>query len=218
MTVEQGHQVDLELTTPQPRPLLLTDGARVRLTWSPQAIVPQVSNQVNLDLLLYTLDADSAQWEEHSVLISNTPNDGTADFDLPADVSGDDVIPIAIQVATSLDPGTSFASSVDEIYRRLFNSRQRAGIWTSQFYLTFTEADGMQRRQMCLEWSDDQPESIPDSTPCPPTLERAQLASSGVTEVVMGSALGSRMYQEQWMETFHPEAERCFREAAIDTK
>ena len=222
MSVEEGYQVHLSNTSSS-HPLLLTDQSTLELTWSPEDVLPQVNLQTDpykIDILLYTLDTDSAQWVEHSILADNVPNNGSETVRLPSGLASD-VVPFAILVATSLNSATVFDTD-GLLYMKLFRSQQRAGVWTSQYYYVNPLATGIRARELCSEWFASEPQVVPvhlgnDSTPCPPTQDRARLASSGMTEVRVQSVFNRSEYGELWMQTFHPRAEVCFRQALLDT-
>jgi hypothetical protein len=222
--METAYSVDVTPTQtigPTPSlPLALKGDTTVILTWDPQQIFPQVDPQLepfNVDVLLYTFNLDSNRWIMHSALAENMQNDGSADVAIPSDVSSD-VAPIVVQVATSLHPSTSF--DTDGLYRELFRSRQRVGIWSSEYYYVNPDVAGMGGRGLCQEWNEQEDASIPTSlvegsTPCAPTLAQAQLVSSGLSEIVLESVYGNSLFREQWINTFHAGSARCFRQATL---
>lgn len=226
MSIERAHHVDISPTPLQPQPLVLTDASRLTLSWPPEQVFPQANqdeNPVNVDILLFTLDTDSGQWVEFDTLIaSNTANDGTEVVTLPMEISND-VVPIAIQIATSLDPSTRF-SNTEALYRKLFLLQQRVGVWSSEYFYMSSDVTGMSGRQLCKDWYDEQPDNLPvsltvDSLPCAPTLMQAQLPTSRLTEVDLVSMLGedSLMYRDHWFSTFHEEAVQCFRQTSTNS-
>ncbi len=227
MSIERAHQVDLSPSPLPSRPLLLMDGTSLELTWSPAEIFPEANTNnapFNLDILLFTLTLDrgSTRWVKHSTLVENTDNDGSEVVALPTGISSDDIVPVVIQIATSLHPSTRFDTD-EMLYMKLFRSQQRVGVWTSEYYYVSPVAAGRGGRQMCQDWYDQEPDNLPvalttGSTPCSPTLAQAQLPTSGLMEVSLTSALGGNsLYRGQWFDTFHKEAVQCFREAAAAT-
>lgn len=224
VNMETAHRVDV---TPSPSstsslPLALTGDTTATLTWNPQHIFPQVNPELepfNVDVLLYTFNVDSAQWEEHSILADNIGNDGSEVVTIPSGVTSD-VLPIAIQVATSLNPSTRFDR--EGLYRELFRSQQRVGIWSSEYYYINPDVAGMGGRELCQDWNQQEGTGVPTSlvsgsTPCAPTLAQARLASSGLSEIMLRSVYGNSLFSEQWTSTFHSGSTRCFRQATLDS-
>ena len=122
--------------------------------------------------------------------------------------------PIAIQVATSLA-----GFDRDGLYRKIFRSQQRVGIWSSEYYYVNPEMD---LRRLCQEWKEGEGDGVPaslmeGSTPCAPTLAQARLLTSGLSEIVLRSAYGNALYSTHWMNTFHHDASWCFKQTALDS-
>ncbi len=223
--IERGHQVDLGQTPPSSVPLAFSDGSILSLTWSPQAVFPQVDADVdpfNVDIHLYTLDTSLDVWNYHSSIVSNTQNDGSEIMPFPSSLS-DDITPFIIYVATSLDPSTRF-NSADLLYMKIFRSNQRVGIWTSIYYYINPRLDGLDGRSLCLQWYDQEPDISPlgslgeEFPPCAPTREQAELPTSGLIEVDMSSPSGDTRYGMKWINTFHPRTQRCFRQSMVDMR
>lgn len=215
-----AHQVDLVPFSPSPLPLVLTDGTTATVTWSPQGILPNVDSDLNVDILLYTYSTGSAQWEEFAVLADNTENDGSESITLPADISMD-VVPLVVQVATTLNPAATFNH---DLHMMLFQSQQRAGVWSAESYYINPDITRINGRALCQEWYDQEPSDVQvtlmtGSTPCAPTLEQARLPTSALLEVRMGSKDANSLYREQWSRTFHGETTHmCFKQAIVDTR
>ena len=218
VSMDTAHQVHLvPFSSPSPLPLALTDGTGLTVTWSPQAILPNnVNSDFNIDILLYTYNTDSAQWEEFAVLADNTENDGLESVTIPTGISMD-VVPLVVQVATTLNPA---ATLNHDLHTKLFRSQQRAGVWSAERY--YINPD-ITRRELCQEWYDEEPSGVQitlttNSTPCAPTLEQARLPTSGLSEIRLGSKDDS-LYREQWSRTFHGETTHtCFKQAIVETR
>ncbi len=216
--MERAHRVDVTPHSSLALPLVFTDDTAITLSWNPQHIFPQVNPDLepfNVDVLLYTFNVDSAQWVEHSILADNIDNDGSMLVTIPFGIS-DDVVAMAIQVATSLNANAAITS--DGLYMKLFRAGQRVGIWSAEYYYVNPNIARMTGRGLCQNWNTQEP--IPDSlvagsTPCAPTVQQAQLASSGLSEIVLDSVYGSSLYSRQWADTFHPGTSHCFKR---DTK
>lgn len=220
LPMERAHRVEVNPHSSLALPLVFTDDTAITLSWNPQHIFPQVNPDLepfNVDVLLYTFNVDSAQWVEHSILADNIDNDGSMLVTIPFGIS-DDVVAMAIQVATSLNANAAITS--DGLYMKLFRAGQRVGIWSAEYYYVNPNIARMTGRGLCQNWNTQEP--IPDSlvagsTPCAPTVQQAQLASSGLSEIVLDSVYGSSLYSRQWADTFHPGTSRCFKQATLES-
>lgn len=218
-TIEAGHKADLIPPSTTSFPLLLSDNDSITLTWNTSSIFPQVNPEAappNLDIILYKFDTSSAQWEEHNLLVSRMVNDGSEQLSIPVGVS-DDITPIVIHIATTLDPNTDFGEDND-LYREIFRMQQRVGVWTSEYYYINPRLATSEGRDMCMEWYNAQPVDLPSSLTsgslaCAPTEDRARLPTSGLQEVDLVSLSGNTAYREHWLRTFHPRVEKCYKEA-----
>lgn len=202
-------------------PLTLTGDTTVTLTWNPTQIFPQVNPQLepfNVDVILYTYNLRSAGWEERSILAENIGNGGSTLVTIPSGVSND-VVPIAIHVATTLHPSTEL--NRDGLYMELFRSQQRVGIWSAEYYYVNPSIAEMEGRALCRDWNEREGSSLPTSlvdgsTPCAPTVAQARLASSGLSEIVLTSVYGNNLFSEHWTDTFHTGSAHCFRQTILD--
>ena len=219
--MDTAHQVHLvPFSSPSPLPLALTDGTGLTVTWSPQAILPSIVNSdLNVDIVLYVYNTDSAQWEEFAVLADNTENDGLESVTIPTGISMD-VVPLVVQVATTLNPA---ATLNHDLHTKLFQSQQRVGVWSAERYYINPDITRGNRRALCQEWYDEEPSDIQitlttGSTPCAPTLNQARLPTSGLSEIRLGSKDDS-LYREQWSRTFHGETTpTCFKQTIVETR
>lgn len=219
--MESAHQVNV-CPTLSPTPLALSGDTTVTLTWNPKHVFPQVDPQLepfNVDIILYTFDLASASWVEHSILFENVANDGSMIVTIPSGVSND-VVPIAIHVATTLHPSTELNRV--GLYMDLFQSQQRVGIWSAEYYYVNPDIAGMDGRGLCQNWNEQEGASVPSSliegsTPCAPTVAQAELVTSGLSEILLNSVYGNTLYSEQWSKTFHAESARCFRQTIVQT-
>lgn len=215
--METAYQVNVFPATTPSSSLAITGGSTVTLAWNPNHILPQVDPETfRVDVLLYTFNLDSGLWEEHSVLADNIPNLGSEMLTVPSGISAS-VNPIAMQVATSLHPSTRF--DTDGLYRKVFRSQQRVGIWSSEYYYINPEMDS---RRLCRDWNEEEGDNVfqslmDGSIPCAPTLPQARLLTSGLSEIVLKSAHGNTLFSTQWMGTFHHGASQCFKQTTLDS-
>ena len=238
MSLDKTHEVDLTVdsagTTRTPSPLILTDLASVTLTWDPQRVLPSIMAEhlqpqepFTVDIILYALDTDSAQWAEFVTLAMSVSNSGSHTVVLPEGAFSEEIVPITFHVAVS------FQSTAQQgVHAEVLRTQQRVGVWTAEYYyinpLSLNEATSM--RSKCREWhsrelqeaasegSDNVATVMAASQPCGATVERALVVGSGLTEVNVTSIYGSgsSRYHDRWMQTFHPGARRCFRQALHD--
>jgi hypothetical protein len=212
--MERAYRVDVMSTPSHPSysPLVFTEGTNISLTWNPQDVFPQSAEPFNVDVLLYMFHLDLSQYVRHSILAENKENNGNMIVTIPSGISSD-VVPIALQVAKSLHPSEFIP---DGLFRDLFFHRQRVGIWSSEYYYVNSSLSGIDD-QSCQEWNQLESKHAPLSdVPCAPTLPQVQMASSGLSEIVLESVYGNFLYRQQWLDTFHEGSAQCFRQTVLD--
>jgi len=207
--------VDLEgsFQATSPSPLLLTNSELLVLTYDPAVVVPgEDSGSYAVDILLYGMNLATGQWEELVTLSEEIGNSGTLSTTLPANMafSNGDIRPVAVFIGASTRGSTSTAQS--STLQALRGAGLRAGVFTAIYYYADQVSSlNANARSLCLAWFNSTA-VVADASSCPRIKDQANLPISGFDLVNLTSMTGRRGYETQWIKTFHPEAESCYRQ------
>ena len=195
-------------------PLLLSASEQVTLNYDPASVLPgETPGSYQVDVLLYSMDVASGEWEELEVILMSTPNSGSLSISLP-EVLTNSIHPIAFFIGTSTSASTSSSPSTVQALRQ---SGLRAGIFSSVLYYSAHRTSLESTRQSaCDSWYNNPSSGATLSqVPCPCILEQAALPTSGFELMNFTSIFGRRGYHLQWQSTFHPGAQACYQQVLV---
>ena len=176
-------------------------GDTVTVLWDsdmllPATLVEDIEVLVNIDLII--IDAESGDDGLLFNLAESVPNDGVHGVVIPV---YDDISSVLIQVSLAeiVTPST-----IPGHIRELFNEVEgKVKQWSEVVIISGSNF----LRELCLEWSEGQPEAIGDQImtrlpPCPLTVGRARA----------DSVFEEENLSDGFRATFHPGTASCFRQ------
>ena len=215
VSYETSYGLDLEgsFQAASPSPLLLTSSELVVLTYDPAIVFPgENSNSYMVDILLYGMNLTTGQWEELATLRERGENSGTQSASLPGNLAATngEIRPVAVFVGTSASGGAG-SSTQSSTLQALRGAGLRAGVFTAIYYYADRTSLIDSARKLCLAWFNTS-SVVSDAPSCPTIMDQADLPISGFDLVNLTSVTGRRGYRTQWMSTFHPGAQSCYRQ------
>ena len=215
VSYETSYGIDLEgsFQANSPSPLLLTSSELVVLTYDPAIIVPgENPNSYMVDILLYSMNLTTGQWEELATLRERGENSGSQSASLPGNLaaSNGEIHPVAVFVGTS-DSGEAGSSTQSLTLQALRGAGLRVGVFTAVYYYADRAGLYANAKDLCSVWLNTST-VVSDAPSCPGSMEQAGLPTSGFDLVNLISNTGRRGYKTQWISTFHPGAQSCYRQ------
>ncbi len=99
------------------------------------------------------------------------------------------------------------------------------GQWSSQFYYRAPTVPSTDFIYLCENWYDTESNNqnvgttlLNMAVSCPARKELALLQNSGLREIRKESFLRNTNYHTQWLNYFHPGAESCFKQSAVERR
>ena len=174
----------------------------VTLQWDKEILPYEEASSYTVDIILYEVNTATASLHVLKTLYSNVPNSGAQTVTIPErkvqTQRGRFTDAPAIAVVLNV------AANIPTI------PLQQAGVWTGIIFLA-GRLDAL--RQECTAWiSEDEGVVDIGVLPCPPMVNQARLPNSGLIEESYESIYGSTTYHWQFISTFHPGTESCFRQ------
>ena len=174
----------------------------VTLQWDKEILPYEEASSYTVDIILYEVNTATASLRVLKTLYSNVPNSGAQTVTIPerkvqtqrGRITDAPAIAVVLNVAANI-PTIPL---------------QQAGVWTGIIFLA-GRLDALRRE--CTAWISED-EGVVDTgvLPCPPMVNQARLPNSGLIEESYESIYGSTTYHWQFISTFHPGAESCFRQ------
>lgn len=170
-------------------------GDTVEIRWSTDILPHQEDTSYQVDILLYTQNANSGSLSSPTTLASRQNNSGYASVTIPSTMDwpeDDIIIPVFLKVAKANSEATAAA---------------RAGKWAPVAFLV-TQSEELNGSE-CSSWASSDPieqQHLQDVVCCPLSVQGARWRTSGLAEVT-GINRDLQAY-------YNPMAETCFRQTA----
>ena len=174
----------------------------VTLQWDKEILPYEEASSYTVDIILYEVKTATASLRVLKTLYSNVLNSGAQTVTIPERK-------VQTQTGRTTDaPAIAVVLSVAASKPTI--PLQQAGVWTGIIFL----AGGPQTlRHECRVWNSKDGGVVDIGVlPCPPMVNQARLPNSGLIEESYESISGSTTYHRQFISTFHPGAESCFRQ------
>ena len=173
----------------------------VTLQWD-NAILPyQNASSYKVDIILYEVNTATNSLSMLRTLHSDVANSGAMTVTIPERVE---------QTRFNQTRDAPAIAAVFKVAAKSAIPLQQAGVWTG---VTFLAGKSRALRLQCRQWNNEDDGVVNNGVlPCPPMANQARLPNSGLMEESYESIHGATTYHQQFISTFHPGAESCFRQ------
>lgn len=171
----------------------------ITLQWDSEILPYENTAAYTVDIILYEVNTATNSLNVLRTLYSNVANSGAWNVTIP------------VRTVQSQTGRIRDAPAIAVVLKVAANKPlQQAGVWTGIMFLAGRSAA---LRHECRLW-DIEDDGMNDIRvlPCPPMVNQARLPNSGLVEESYESIYGSTTYHQQFISTFHPGAQSCFRQ------
>lgn len=171
----------------------------ITLQWDSEILPYENTAAYTVDIILYEVNTATNSLNVLGTLYSNVANSGAWNVTIP------------VRTVQSQTGQIRDAPAIAVVLKVAANKPlQQAGVWTGVMFLGGRSAA---LRHECRLWDTKDDDVIDIGVlPCPPMVNQARLPNSGLVEESYESIYGSTTYHQQFISTFHPGAESCFRQ------